>query len=62
MKLLNPSPRQLEYLDWRFGIFLHFGLRTFRRLRPRRAPGLTRGCSGADYATTILTQAGDGGC
>lgn len=29
MKRLHPSPRQLEYLDWRFGIFLHFGLRTF---------------------------------
>ncbi len=24
-----PSPRQLEYQDWEFGIFLHFGIRTF---------------------------------
>jgi alpha-L-fucosidase len=25
----SPTARQLEYLDWEFGIFLHFGLRTF---------------------------------
>jgi len=24
-----PSPRQLEYQDWEFGIFLHVGIRTF---------------------------------
>jgi alpha-L-fucosidase len=29
MKRQHPSPRQLEYLSWQFGIFLHFGLRTF---------------------------------
>ena len=25
----KPTPRQLEYQDWEFGIFLHFGIRTF---------------------------------
>jgi alpha-L-fucosidase len=24
-----PSPRQLAYQDWEFGLFLHFGIRTF---------------------------------
>ena len=24
-----PTPRQLEYQDWEFGVFLHFGIRTF---------------------------------
>jgi len=24
-----PTPRQLQYQDWEFGIFLHFGIRTF---------------------------------
>jgi alpha-L-fucosidase len=24
-----PTPRQLEFQDWEFGIFLHFGIRTF---------------------------------
>ena len=24
-----PTPRQLEYQDWEFGIFFHFGIRTF---------------------------------
>jgi len=24
-----PTPRQLEYQDWEFGIFLHFGIRSF---------------------------------
>lgn len=24
-----PRPRQLEYQDWEFGIFVHFGIRTF---------------------------------
>lgn len=28
MKLI-PSERQLKYLDWEFGVFLHFGIRTF---------------------------------
>ena len=25
----KPTARQLEYQDWEFGIFIHFGLRTF---------------------------------
>jgi len=25
----EPTPRQLDYQDWEFGIFLHFGIRTF---------------------------------
>lgn len=25
----KPTPRQLEFQDWEFGIFLHFGIRTF---------------------------------
>jgi alpha-L-fucosidase len=25
----TPTPRQLEYQDWEFGVFLHFGIRTF---------------------------------
>ncbi len=25
----RPTPRQLEFQDWEFGIFLHFGIRTF---------------------------------
>ena len=29
MQTAIPSPRQLEYQDWEFGIFLHFGIRTF---------------------------------
>jgi len=28
-KKLKPSVRQLEYQDWEFGLFLHFGIRTF---------------------------------
>jgi alpha-L-fucosidase len=24
-----PTPRQIEYQDWEFGVFLHFGIRTF---------------------------------
>lgn len=24
-----PSPRQLEFLDWEFGVFFHFGIRSF---------------------------------
>jgi alpha-L-fucosidase len=24
-----PTPRQLDYQDWEFGLFLHFGIRTF---------------------------------
>ena len=27
--MIKPTPRQLEYQDWEFGIFLHFGIRTF---------------------------------
>ncbi len=27
--MTKPTPRQLEYQDWEFGIFLHFGIRTF---------------------------------
>ncbi len=26
---MKPSPRQLEFLDWEFGVFFHFGIRTF---------------------------------
>ena len=26
---LAPTARQLEYQDWEFGVFLHFGIRTF---------------------------------
>ena len=26
---LKPTPRQLEYQDWEFGLFVHFGIRTF---------------------------------
>ncbi|OGV38551.1 MAG: hypothetical protein A2X48_00755 [Lentisphaerae bacterium GWF2_49_21] len=29
MKKCIPSKRQLEFQDWEFGIFLHFGIRTF---------------------------------
>ena len=25
----RPTARQLEFQDWEFGIFLHFGIRTF---------------------------------
>lgn len=28
-KKLKPTVRQLEYQDWEFGLFLHFGIRTF---------------------------------
>ena len=28
-KMIKPTKRQLEYQDWEFGIFLHFGIRTF---------------------------------
>ena len=24
-----PSPKQLEFLDWEFGVFFHFGIRTY---------------------------------
>lgn len=26
---IAPSPRQLEFLDWEFGVFFHFGIRAF---------------------------------
>lgn len=26
---VKPSPLQLEYQDWEFGVFIHFGIRTF---------------------------------
>ena len=26
---LKPNPKQLSYLDWEFGIFFHFGIRSF---------------------------------
>lgn len=26
---MKPTTRQLEFQDWEFGIFLHFGIRTF---------------------------------
>jgi alpha-L-fucosidase len=26
---VRPTPRQLEFQDWEFGLFLHFGIRTF---------------------------------
>jgi len=29
MKSAVPTKRQLEYQDWEFGLFLHFGIRTF---------------------------------
>ncbi len=29
MSSIIPSARQLEYQDWEYGLFLHFGLRTF---------------------------------
>ena len=29
MKRIIPTPRQLEFQDWEFGVFLHFGIRTF---------------------------------
>ena len=29
MKTALPTPKQLEYQDWEFGLFLHFGIRTF---------------------------------
>jgi alpha-L-fucosidase len=29
MKSAIPTSRQLEYQDWEFGLFLHFGIRTF---------------------------------
>lgn len=29
MSRLLPTPRQLEFQDWEFGIFIHFGIRTF---------------------------------
>ena len=27
--MIRPSKRQLEFMDWEFGLFLHFGIRTF---------------------------------
>ena len=24
-----PSQRQLEFMDWEFGVFFHFGIRSF---------------------------------
>ncbi len=29
MQKLKPLPRQLKYLDWEFGGFIHFGIRTY---------------------------------
>lgn len=29
MTQLTPTPRQMEYHDWEFGLFMHFGIRTF---------------------------------
>lgn len=29
MNAFSPTPRQLEYQSWEFGIFIHFGIRTF---------------------------------
>jgi len=29
MSDIKPTDRQLEYQDWEFGVFLHFGIRTF---------------------------------
>lgn len=26
---VTPTARQLAYQDWEFGLFVHFGLRTF---------------------------------
>ena len=29
MTIALPTPKQLQYQDWEFGLFLHFGIRTF---------------------------------
>lgn len=29
MSVIIPSPKQLEFLSWEFGVFFHFGIRTF---------------------------------
>ena len=29
MKNLLPTPKQLEFMDWEFGVFFHFGIRSF---------------------------------
>ena len=29
MSKIKPSQRQLEFMDWEFGVFFHFGIRTF---------------------------------
>lgn len=29
MASARPTPKQIEYQDWEFGLFLHFGIRTF---------------------------------
>jgi alpha-L-fucosidase len=26
---IKPTPKQLEFLDWEFGVFFHFGIRSF---------------------------------
>lgn len=29
MKMIKPTSRQLEYQSWKYGLFVHFGIRTF---------------------------------
>ena len=29
MDILKPSKKQLEFMDWEFGVFFHFGIRTY---------------------------------
>ena len=29
MNILKPSKKQLEFMDWEFGVFFHFGIRTY---------------------------------
>ena len=29
MQEVQIKPQQLDYLDWEFGVFFHFGIRTF---------------------------------
>lgn len=31
MERLRPTPRQLDFLSWEFGVFFHFGIRSFYR-------------------------------
>lgn len=33
MQRVKPTQKQLEYMDWEFGVFFHFGIRTFNEDR-----------------------------